>query len=337
MAWTDFPKPASGFAASQYSPPRPPESLTLPRRGSLCKPLCREPATIICSSFAGVLAAWSAGRLPRPAVLLVLLSLLELGTSVGYGYQLRNRPGSFLNQLSADRDLAAWLRQAPGPVRVQMDEEQIPYNFGDWYGIDVFGGYLASLSINVDSVRGFDRARNLMGVNYWVGRTPRGDGQREVFRAPNGLNVYRNNDAFPPVWTVHKVASIDPRAMGQAFDRGGARLREEAFFTGAAPPTVESCSGDAVALLRREANSLEIEARMQCRGVVVAGENDDDGWRAWIDGTPTPLYQAYGTARAVVVPAGHHRILMRYLPASVVAGAILSTIGFAVMLGLFFL
>jgi hypothetical protein len=66
------------------------------------------------------------------------------------------------------------------------------------------------------------------------------------------------------------------------------------------------------------------------------GDNDEDGWRAWIDGVSAQLYEAYGTARAVVVPAGHRRIMMRYLPASVVAGVVLSALGAVAMPGLFF-
>jgi hypothetical protein len=291
---------------------------------------------ILALLIAGTLAAWSAGRLRHPAVVIAILSLLELGSSIGYAYQRRDRPGSLLTRLSGDPELAAWLRHAPAPVRAQIDDQQIPYNFGDWYSVDVFGGYLASLSINVDSVRGFDWARNLLGVNYWVGRKPQRDDQTEVFRAPNGINVYRNKDAFPPVWTVHKVTQIDPAVMGQAFDRGGAYLRGEAFFTGAIPPPPQSCAGDTVTLLRREANSFDIDARMQCRGVVVAGDEDDDGWRAWVDGSSTPVYEAYGIARAVEVPAGHHLVEMRYRPTSVVAGAVMSAIGFIVMLGLLF-
>jgi len=294
-------------------------------------------AGVVALLIAAVLAAWNSGRLRHPAIPITALALLELGSSVGYVYQRRDRPGSLLTQLSADPELAAWLRKAPPPVRIQLDDQQIQYNFGDWYGIDVFGSYLASLSLNVDSVRGFDWARNLLGINYWVGRKPQRDDQTEVFSAPHGMNVYRNKDPFPPVWTVHKVTHIDPAAMGQAFDRGGAYLRDEAFFTGEMPPPVQSCSGDTVRVLRREANSYDIDARMQCRGVVIAGDEDDDGWRAWVDGSSTPVYQAYGIARAVVVPAGHHLVEMRFRPASVVEGAILSSIGFVVMLGLFFL
>ena len=287
--------------------------------------------------IAGALAAWSAGKLPHPTVVIAILSLLELGSSIGYAYQRRDRPGSLLTRLSADTELARWLKQAPAPVRAQIDDQQIAYNFGDWYGIDVFGGYLASLSINVDSVRGFDWARNLLGVNYWVGTKPIHDDETEVFRAPHGIVVYRNANTFPPVWSVHKVTHIDPAAMAQTFDRGGAYLRDEAFFTGAMPPPPQLCSGDTLTLLRREANTFDIDARMQCRGVVIAGDEDDDGWRAWVDGESTPVYQAYGIARAVEVPAGHHRVEMRYRPRSVVEGAVLSGIGFVVVLGLLFL
>jgi len=44
------------------------------------------------------------------------------------------------------------------------------------------------------------------------------------------------------------------------------------------------------------------------------------GWIGEIDGSPTTIYRANVTQRAVVVPAGEHRVSFRFRPASVVVG-----------------
>jgi hypothetical protein len=36
------------------------------------------------------------------------------------------------------------------------------------------------------------------------------------------------------------------------------------------------------------------------------------GWKAWVDGAPTPVLRANGKHRAVAVPAGAHEVLLRY-------------------------
>jgi hypothetical protein len=49
------------------------------------------------------------------------------------------------------------------------------------------------------------------------------------------------------------------------------------------------------------------------------------------------VLEAYGVARAVVIPAGHHRIVMRFRPPSIVLGCLMTGFGFAAMAGLLWL
>jgi uncharacterized membrane protein YfhO len=51
------------------------------------------------------------------------------------------------------------------------------------------------------------------------------------------------------------------------------------------------------------------------------------GWRATVDGLPVPLVRADYMFTALSVPAGEHRVALRYRPRSAQAGAILSAIG----------
>lgn len=60
---------------------------------------------------------------------------------------------------------------------------------------------------------------------------------------------------------------------------------------------------------------------MKCRGMLIQSENNAPGWTAQVDGRDAPIYEAYTTLRGVVVGSGRHRIVMRYRPFSVIAGA----------------
>jgi len=51
------------------------------------------------------------------------------------------------------------------------------------------------------------------------------------------------------------------------------------------------------------------------------------GWRALVDGRPSPVLRADGLFRAVQVPAGRHDVDLIYRPAGVVEGAALSLAG----------
>ncbi len=265
-------------------------------------------------------------RRRNAALPLFAIALLEISPSIGFGYH-RDSDSPMLHRLAAHGQIAQWLDHQPGPVRVDVDSQEIPYNFSDWYGIDQYSSLIPTLSVNVQDMRGNYWGRMLMGVDYWIGRKPLRDNQKLVFTDSNGVNVYRNDDAFPRAWSVHRAIEISKPALDSAFDAGGAALREQAFFVGSRPPALESCSGDTVDVLRRDPDSIVIDAAMQCRGLVIVGENFDPGWRASIDGHSAPVLEAYSVARAVVVPGGHHRIVMRFRPPSVLLGALLSGSG----------
>jgi uncharacterized membrane protein YfhO len=61
--------------------------------------------------------------------------------------------------------------------------------------------------------------------------------------------------------------------------------------------------------------------------MVIVSEAWFPGWKATVDGQATPIYEAYGFLRGVVVPRGRHRVEMRYQPASVIWGGLLTTAG----------
>jgi uncharacterized membrane protein YfhO len=48
--------------------------------------------------------------------------------------------------------------------------------------------------------------------------------------------------------------------------------------------------------------------------VLVLSDNWYPGWQATLDGKPVNVLRADAAIRAVAVPAGSHRIEMRYLP-----------------------
>jgi uncharacterized membrane protein YfhO len=70
-------------------------------------------------------------------------------------------------------------------------------------------------------------------------------------------------------------------------------------------------------------------ARLQCAGFLVLTDTWRPGWRATVDGRATPIHEAYGALRGVVVPAGPHTVEFRYRPWSAYWGALSSALAFA--------
>jgi hypothetical protein len=280
--------------------------------------------------LAGVLYGWKRENISSRAaiVLLTLILLLESGLENGFSWASRERPSEYLKKMSENTDVVEFLRKQPGFVRIELDDQEVPYNFGDWHGIDVFGGYLASLTANTNRILGDYRARMLLGVNFWVGKKPLRENQVELRTAASGLKIYANQEAFPKTWTVHEaVGSKAADSLNNLQKYSLPELRRMAFVTGEAPKLEKCAAPDWATVARRDPNRVLIEVDMSCIGMLIVNDVYYPGWVATIDGKPAQIHEAYGIVRGVVVEAGRHEVEMRYRPKSVYAGAWLTGLG----------
>ena len=254
-------------------------------------------------------------------VLLAGIMSVDFATLAPAGWRLASDPNSRLKKPAQQADIAQFLTTRTNPFRVDLDEEQVPYNFGDWFGVDQFGGYTASMPTNIYKIQGEWPARLLLEEAYYVGTKPKRPDQILVFASDKGLNVYQNRDAFPPAWTVHSAERLSaaqdiPVRLQQPLEE----LRRKTFLR-EPPPALETCAAqDDVRLAARDSNNLVVEALMRCRGMVIVSDPYFPGWQAAVDGKRAHIYQAYGFLRGVIVEAGRHRVEMRYRPASVIWG-----------------
>jgi hypothetical protein len=258
------------------------------------------------------------------AVLALGLGMVEWGNATNR-LVLPLAGSNHISQLYGYDDIAAFLQGQQDIVRVDVSNKLIPFNFGDWEGIDQRFGYLASVSTDVFNLAmGQLQARPLLGVNYVIAKAPESATQTEVFTGKSGLKVYKDSAAFPRVWTVHSAVAADMSVLS-GFD--AQQWRHQAFLE-SEPPPLESCSGDdAPRIVDQNTQSVNIFVKMNCRGMLILSDAYFPGWKATVDGNAVQIEKAYGALRGVVVPAGTHTVIMRYRPASFLIGATLSVLG----------
>ena len=291
-----------------------------------------------------VLLAFSAAvyrihRTPRRnagAICLILaLYLVEIGNVSFYDVPHnddKNRP-HFLHNYDAMQPIADFLKRQPGPLRVDVNvhfirPDDVPFNFGDWFGIDTMKGYTASVPATfADLEFQTPRTKMLYGVNYAISREPAVPGEQELFRAENGVAVYRLPQALPRVWVVHDAIQVRGTSEVRQHLQNPAFDLASTTFSYETPPAMQHCSGDRVVDFQRGIDSVKAVVDMRCRGMVVMSENDAPGWSARVDGKPAPIFPAYTAIRGVVVNAGRHHIEMHYRPASVLFGAAATALG----------
>jgi hypothetical protein len=285
---------------------------------------------LACLLVAGTLAAWRSDRISNRLAItaLTLVMLLELGNVTTFAYPSQAEYKSRLIELSEQDDIVAFLRTQKGPIRVEIAQSDIPYNFGDWHGIDQFSGYLASLTGNVARLTGSRSGQMLYAANFSMRRQPNFPDQVEVFTGHSGVKVYRNPASLPWVRVVHQISTIRrdeqivPTIESATFD-----LSRQTFVKGTAPQLDPCNAVETVSLVNRQSGRVTIDAELKCRGMVIDADTYYPGWIASIDDKPAPIYEAYGFLRGVVVEPGRHRIELLYRPKSVYWGAALTALG----------
>jgi hypothetical protein len=141
--------------------------------------------------------------------------------------------------------------------------------------------------------------------------------------------LFENPAALPRAYLVSKAVAADSPAevnqilKGDSFDPRTTVVLEAP----AIPSTTEG--GGTVTWVSRETDRIELAVEAKGDSLLVVSDTDYPGWEAQVDGTETPILRANLTFRALRVPAGSHRVVMRFRPASARNGLILSTLAFA--------
>jgi hypothetical protein len=148
--------------------------------------------------------------------------------------------------------------------------------------------------------------------------------------------VYENRAAMPRVRIAHTVVALADEGAARAWaNRTGASRNhartlgledavaiepdDRGVFPVAEP--LRPSAAEAVWITRHaDPDRLEIGARLESTGVVVIADAYAPGWHAWVDGRPTSIHPADLMFRAVLVPAGQHRIELQYRPRGFLVG-----------------
>jgi Bacterial membrane protein YfhO len=152
-----------------------------------------------------------------------------------------------------------------------------------------------------------------------------------------GAHFYQNDDSLPRAYLVGDVVNASDREdaltvlSSDAFDPAQSVLLESALpnFRRTGNPS------GSVEFLHYASNEAELTVQTLREAILVFSDSYYPGWVAKVDGHDTAIYRANITQRAVVVPAGEHRVLYQFKPTSVLVGFWVSLGALVVFLGCF--
>jgi len=173
----------------------------------------------------------------------------------------------------------------------------------------------------------------LANVRYLVSRTPVA-GATERVAEVGGYHIYEYTRTPPRFFMVDRLRA----AAGLA---EAANLLHEPGFEPARGAIVEAPTNElplATTAGRTEVVSyapahLQVTTRSSGPSFLVASETWYPGWEAMLDGKPTRLYITDVAFRGVAVPAGDHRVDMRFVPRILYRSSLVSAAGALTALG----
>ncbi|HYG11914.1 MAG TPA: hypothetical protein VD835_18345 [Pyrinomonadaceae bacterium] len=224
------------------------------------------------------------------------------------------RPGDEKNSYPSHRYLAL----VPLGVRGRVDKIEIT-NLTDGSPLALWKATLH------DSAAGTSTPVSSPSSEWW----------KAVYQQDHAL-IMRNLRALPRAWLVGEAEAVDGeealrRISGEsqhAFDPRRTALLEVAQAELPALPGGELAAGSTAQVTVYEPNRLVIDTRATTATVLVVSEMFYPGWEATIDDAPARIHLTNFLLRGVYVPAGEHRIEMRYRAPAARNGAIISAFTF---------
>jgi hypothetical protein len=132
------------------------------------------------------------------------------------------------------------------------------------------------------------------------------------------LERLRVDDPLPRAYVVGGERPEGKDALAALFDPGF-DPRKEVLLAEARPGSAPGRPGVA-RVARRTADTVEVEADVSAPGVLVLVEAFDSGWKATVDGQPTPVLRTNVLFRGVRLAPGRHLVRFSYRPRAAVLG-----------------
>jgi hypothetical protein len=174
------------------------------------------------------------------------------------------------------------------------------------------------------------RALNVGFVLEWSGAPV------QHLKAPNDYSlldlksprVYRVNNPLPRFYLANRIHSVNNEAEALAVvkDKGFDPARET-VVEGLGSHTVDPVNaGGSVKVVSYGNNRVALDVKSQSRGFLVTSETLYPGWVATVNGRRVSILATNVAFRGIPIAAGEQRVIMEYLPYSLIFWAILSII-----------
>ena len=283
-----------------------------------------------CALFFYVSRGNTGGAARLLALALILSDLSAFDWTARNKIDIAKKGTDHLDRLLSCRGAVDFLKSQTGLFRVHVIADSAP-NIGDVFQIQTTWGGGATASTHYwDLFSGVSHAIDVLNVRYLL--KPATAPEPGAVYQDAAWKIYENPQAYPRAWLVHEVA-VEPvrRSLLTRLDAPGMDPHRVALLSEPMDRTLEPVSAaapESVQFQSYEADRLALAVHAESRGLLVLSEIYAPGWHATVNGQPAQIREVDGALRGIVVGSGDNKITLRYLPASVLAGALLTACAF---------
>jgi hypothetical protein len=250
----------------------------------------------------------------------------------------------FLN-LKPSKNMELMFQESPTIKMLKQDKEhfrifpadELGSNKYSYWNIESIGGYRPIKLRNYQDLmdaNGFSRPHilNMLNVKYVL--TRKNINNPDFLQMKNAPGVYQNKKALPKAWIVGNVSSVETQkeSLMNTLLTGFNPSKSAIVVQYKGEPIPGNVTGT-VNVKSRAENKIELISISDTGGLLVLSEiYYKPGWKAYINGEETNIYQTNHILRSINVPRGENKILFQYDDSLWKKTRILSRVSFLIVI-----
>jgi membrane protein YfhO len=233
-----------------------------------------------------------------------------------------------LEEMKSLRPVADFFKAQPGPFRVHFVSDFSPGSMGDVYSVQTTLGYGATMIDDYLSTLWSANGMCMFNVRYYLGSGKDPDGAGPVIYASDKWKVYENPSACPRAWMPSQIVVESAGKVRQRVQYESLDILHTAYLSEQPQSALSAQQPSPPVISYGEylPDRFAVNVQAAAAGLLVLSEVWHPGWVATINGQPARVYKVDNILRGVVVAPGANHIEMRYRPASIRIGLILSVL-----------
>lgn len=265
-------------------------------------------ALLIGLATTGVVWARLRGSMPGVATgaVIVLLAVIDMFT---FGMGLNNSPVNPQTEIFGRNDgqFAQYKADPPGKLfRVKMRDQGymlMPRNQGLYSGIMLYEGYNALvLQRRVPPITPQERAFDLLNIQHDIMLDP----------STGSAGLVPRTTALPHARMVYDARVTDSAGAYDLLKSGGVDVARTVVLEKDPGITLDGSGSGTAVITHYDAGEIAVDVNTDKPGILVLSEIWYPAWKVYIDGKPAELLIADYSLRGIAVPAGSHKVELRF-------------------------